>query len=293
MFQRYATGSLDLDDAYFLEKWQQCANHVRQLELAGGSIDGCVVAELGTGWFPITPVGLALAGAGRVLSIDRHALLQRPQLVHTLEHYRRHLEAGTISLPDGSTPDDSTSTNRVETALALIDRVLVDGLSLADMVAALRIELLVTDARDVALPDDEIDLFVSNNTLEHIPADVLPDIFTEFRRIGKPTSIMCHFVDMADHYVTFDRSITVYNFLRYSDQRWRWFNNDLQFVNRLRLSDFVRMHRETGWKIIETSNLTRPLAELRSIPLAAEFGRYDEDDLLVYATWLTSQPAPG
>src|SRR4030095_4374271 len=73
--QSYVTGSLELGDAYFIEKWQQAAHHAEHAARRGG-IAGARVMELGTGWFPIVPVGLALAGAARVDTVDLHDLLR-------------------------------------------------------------------------------------------------------------------------------------------------------------------------------------------------------------------------
>ena len=118
----------------------------------------------------------------------------------------------------------------------------------------LGIELLLTDARRIDLPAGHVDLFVSNNTLEHIPKDVLVGIFREFRRVGRRDSVMAHHIDLSDHYAGFDPSITVYNFLRFSERRWRLFNNRLHYQNRLRISDYRCIHVEAGWELFNLNS---------------------------------------
>ena len=280
LLQRYVTRSLQLRDEYFLHKWRQCERHLATFHSAGGAAEGYTAVELGTGWFPIVPVGLALCGARRVLSIDTRPLLRRAQLIATLEHYRRHLMAGSLVLPDGQT-------ERAQHCLAaLLER----PASAEHLLRRLGVELLITDARRIDLPSGQIDLFISNNTLEHIPRDVLVEVLREFRRLGRSDAVMTHFIDLADHYASFDPSITVYNFLRFSEQRWRLFNNQLHYQNRLRVSDYRRIHAEAGWQLMAEENTSAPVETLRSVPLAPEFRHYREEDLAVYGTWMSSRP---
>lgn len=280
LFQRHVTKTLDLEDEYFLRKWSECERHLAIFHDAVGDRPNFVVAELGTGWFPITPVGLALAGASRVLSIDTQSLTERQQLVETLEFYDRHLSAGTIVL-------GAEARTR---ASAMINDALSGDKSMDEMLTGLGIELLLTDARSVDLPSDSIDLFVSNHTLEHIPGPVITGILAEFRRLGTKDAVMVHNIDLSDHYAGFDGSIGVYNFLQFDEKRWRLFNNDVQYLNRLRMPDFRSIHSEAGWDVYDEDNLQKPVEELRSIALAPEFRHYDEDDLAIYKTWMTSRP---
>ncbi len=135
------------------------------------------------------------------------------------------------------------------------------------------------------------DLTDRGRTLEtHIPADAIASMFTEFRRLLRPPGVMSHFIDMADHYALFDRKITRYNFLRYSDPVWWLFNNSLHYQNRLRLPDFRALHEQCGFEVLEEENRREPLERLRSVPLTSRFVGYAEDDLAVYDSWMISRP---
>ena len=100
---------------------------------------------------------------------------------------------------------------------------------------------------------------------------------------------MSHFIDLADHYAGFDVSITVYNFLCFSEPRLQWFNNPLQYQNRLRVPDYRRIHAEAVWAVVNEDNACKPVEVLRSVPLAAEFRRYRQAGLRVHATWMSSR----
>lgn len=280
ILQRYVSRSLDLSDAYFLTKWRLGKRHLdtfRRVSGADGAID---VLELGTGWFPVVPVALALGGARYVYTIDRQSLLRREQVLAVLEACRRQLERGVVTL-------DSPAAER-KLADLLANR---DALSCSELLTELGIRALVGDAREVPLPSASVDLFVSNTTLEHIPGEVIAGILTEFRRLASARAVMSHLIDMGDHYAQFDRSITVYNFLKYSDRQWRPFNNTLQYQNRLRLSDHRALHRNAGWEVVEEDNSSLPVEVLRRVKLAERFRVYDEDELRVYVSWMTSRPA--
>jgi ubiquinone/menaquinone biosynthesis C-methylase UbiE len=235
--------------------------------------------ELGTGWFPIIPVGLVLAGASEVYTVDMHDLTDRDRTIQTLERFEVMLGNGQLALQNA----DARARAR-----ELLDRA--RGMSGHELLAEMGIRAILGDARKLDLPGASLDLICSNNTLEHIPADVIAAMFTEFRRLLRPGAVMSHFIDMADHYALFDRKITRYNFLRYPESVWRVFNNELHYQNRLRLPDFRALHEQRGFEVLEEENRKEPLEVLRSVPLTSRFADYAEDDLAVYDTWMVSRP---
>ncbi len=95
---------------------------------------------------------------------------------------------------------------------------------------------------------------------------------------------------MADHYAQFDRSISVYNFLRYSDRTWRLFNNRLQYQNRLRLNEFRDIQRDAGWDMIAETNTTGPVDELGTVRLAPRFRKIPVAELAVITSWFVAAP---
>jgi hypothetical protein len=85
--------------------------------------------------------------------------------------------------------------------------------------------------------------------LEHIPWNILKDIFVEGNRIVKRDGIFIHRIDYSDHYAT-DKSISGINFLQYSDSEWRKYTNRYAYVNRLRHDDFISLFAELGHEIL-------------------------------------------
>jgi hypothetical protein len=114
--------------------------------------------------------------------------------------------------------------------------------------------------------------------LEHIPAQDLPAILAELRRIASPDAMLGFGIGYYDHYATADRSITRCNFYRYSDRQWRFWNPDRQHQNRLRHSDFERLFSE--FEILDNVRMFADDSVLEGLPIDPKFAGYSREDLL-------------
>ena len=281
-FQRYISRTLELDRDYFLSKWNQVETHIDIfMHNAPLAEEHPVVLELGTGWFPVTPVGLALAGARKIITIDIDPLLTSRQGHLTIDRYIETIESGEIPLPD-----PELSLEQLRGIRRLGDK------TPAELLAPLGIEVIVGDASNTNIPPSSLDWVISNNTLEHIPPPILEAILRELGRLLTPNGIMSHYIDMTDMYANSDAEITAFNFLQFTEKTWeRFFNNEIQYQNRLRLSDFKKVHEKLGLQITYENHIRGVLKELRSVQLAPSFQSYDEEDLLVGKGTLVSHRA--
>lgn len=99
---------------------------------------------------------------------------------------------------------------------------------------------------------------------------------------------MSHFIDMTDHFAHFDKSITIYNFLRYSDRVWRLIDNDIQPQNRMRLRDYLDMYERLGIPIITTSIKEGRVKDLRTVRVHEKYGSYRETELIISHAYVIS-----
>lgn len=278
-----------LEDRYVRGKWAHVIRHARAADRSGAPLRGRHVLDLGTGWFPIVPVGLRLAGAARVTTIDVVEHLDAARLRLTLERVLALTDDGTLSLPRGV---DSLDETVLDTMRRLVARP--GTLDPVPTLAELGVAVHIGDARDLDAVEESASasMFVSNNTLEHIDADVIHGVLTEFRRLTSttPHAVMHHHIDLADHYAHADPRIGPFHYLRYSQRRWRLIDNALLHQNRLRASEYERLHEESGWRIVERREERRDVEDLRRVPVHADFAGFDEDDLAVVRTALTSVP---
>ena len=286
LFKKYVSKSDSLTPRYLTWKHTNVERHVDNATKYGSGIGGTHVLELGTGWFPIVPLGLALAGADRVTTVDRQDLLSLDRVRATMELQRTLLADGAIELPGPDAPPLDEALQRLDDAIDTSSRV---GETPRSVLARLGIDVVVGDATELEL-GAPVDLFVSNDVFEHIPGPIVQRILETYRRLARPDAIGSHFINLADHYVSFDSTITPFHFLQFEGWRWKVVNNDLQYHNRLRIDDHRRLHEDGGWTVVAEDNVSGELTDLRSVALAPEFRNRTDADLLVTSTWMVSRP---
>ena len=286
LLQQRVTGSLALSDAMFERKLAHCAHHLERFAAARDARRPPRRAlELGTGWYPVVPVGMALCGVGQVVTIDVSSLLEPRRVAHVLGRYAEAFEAGLLAerLPQ-------LDPERARELRAIARQA--STRTAPELLEAVGVRALVGDARIPRLAAASVELFVSNNTFEHIPPSVLEGILAAFRRLSTPGAVMDHFIDISDHYAHFDGSISEFNYLRFSPRAWSLFNNSLQYQSRLRASDYRRLIERAGFAVVAEEAQRGDLAELERTPLAPAFQRYAREELLVLRTWLTAVAGP-
>lgn len=284
VFQRNVSKGLRLTESYFEDKLNTCKQHLdhyRTIHQSENALPASVV-ELGTGWLPIVTIGLALCGIEEVITVDINPLL-RPNLINeTLGFFIRYHREGRLA---AFLPIQQERADKLELAQRTLSE---QGVTAA--LHELHIQSLLADARHLPYEPETIQFFVSNNTLEHIPPDVLLDILKEYRRVATPDAVMSHMIDLSDHYSHFDKRITPYHFLRFSPEIWWIFNNRIHYQNRLRVSDYRRIHQEAGFVIHIEENVTAPDEQIARIQVAPQFAHYSHDELIVTASWMVSVP---
>jgi len=280
VFQRRVLHSFPVGDAAFRQKFARATAHLAAYEEHGPGVpaSGATFYEFGAGWDLAIPLSYALLGVGRQVVIDIRPSA-RTELVNetiaALERLRPELEekAGH-SLRDLGGPVSA----------------------IAELEPRFGIRYLAPcDARATGLAAGSIDFASSTDTCEHIPASDLAEIFAESRRLLRPGGAFSCRVDLQDHYAYFDRSLSRYNFLRYSDRTWGLVNSPLHYQNRLRAPEYLELVREAGFELA-VSNPSGPSAEgraeLEALPLAPRFRKYPPEDVGVTVLSFVAE-APG
>ena len=279
LFQKYVTKGVLLTDALMDDKLTHCSNHLKYYAKYGHKPEAFTSLEIGTGWYPIVPIGFFLAGADTIYTIDISSLLKTSAIHQTIQKFLDYHASGKLQtyLP-------VINQDRLEVLKAALQMQGDPQLVLEKM----HIKTTVGDARKMPFADGSIDLINSNNTFEHIPEDILADILLEFKRVLKPHGIMSHQIDMSDHFAHLDKSITIYNFLQYTDAHWNRIDNSIQPQNRLRIADHRRLHQQTGFKVVEEINRPGSISDLKRVNLADKYKSYSDADLAVSHTLIVS-----
>jgi len=286
IFQRNLTKRLRLKEPYFEGKLTVARRHLQNYQRVRPDSPAVPpdVLELGTGWLPIVPISLFLHGVDIIRSVDITPLLNQQLIRETLEMFVKYADEGRLTRHLLHVQPERLDTLRRVAAQA-------NALSALDLLKQLRIEVVVADASKLDLPAESLTLIMSNTTLEHISPEIMTGIFRAFRRVIRRDGVMSHLIDLTDHYSHLDRNITPYNFLQFSELTWRLFNNRLQYQNRLRASDYRRVHQETGFEIKIEENRSATEEQFRSVKLAPAFARYTTEDAMVIESWMVSVPS--
>lgn len=259
-FQKYITRGVSLDDEWFEDKLSHCRDHFAAFQKYGNRKSDFTAIELGTGWFPVVPLGLYLCGAGEIITYDLNALLRDENVKATVEKFSAYHKTGRLrEFLNG------VNEERLNILLAC------QGKRKENILEKFKIKAVVGDASRTSLRSSSADLVVSNNVFEHIYPEILKRILEEFKRITKPRGVMSHFIDMSDHFAHLDKKISIYNFLRFSDKQWKWIDNSIQPMNRLRIYDYRKIYADLNIPITEEKNREGNVAGLKRIPLAQKF----------------------
>jgi SAM-dependent methyltransferase len=280
LLQRRLTKSFPIAEATFRDLVTWCEPHIKAIRRHHAApLSQLRFYEFGAGYHLIGPLTFYALGVDQQLAVDLNRLT-RPELINdTIVKF--------CDLP-------------VELGLELVRKPsqLVDeknpSLSLKELYG---IEYRAPcDARATGLPSNSIDCVTSTSTLEHIsPADIRA-ILWECHRLLKPDGMMTMAIDYQDHYSFFDKNISGYNFLRYSDSKWEMFSPSLHFQNRLRHPDYVALFESCGFQIIEEKRSEGTAADvdtIKRLPLNEKFAAYELNDLVVRGGFFALSKAEG
>jgi SAM-dependent methyltransferase len=267
VFQRRVLRSLPAGDGALRQKFSRALQHLGAYEEHGPGVPAAEATfyEFGAGWDLAIPVAYALLGVGRQVLVDIRPSA-RVELVNdslaSYERLRGELEgvAGRELRPLGG-------------PISRLD----------ELEERFGIRYLAPcDARGTGLPAESIEFVTSTDTCEHIPGADLAEIFRECFRLVRPGGAFSCRIDLQDHYAYFDRSLSRYHFLRYSDRAWSLVNSPLHHQNRLRSPEYLQLVSDAGFELVveKPSGPTEDgRAELARLSLAERFRGFTPDEL--------------
>ncbi len=258
--------SLRLSDDFLIDRLSHVKKHLQAWEVEHPDTKPETILELGTGWYPIVPLGMYLSGIEQIYTVDQSSHLSQIRFAELFDYLANWQARGLLKkyLP-------SFQTHRWEQLVEIRREHQAD---LSKTLEALQIHYWVGDARSLPYSGQQFDLVQSNNTFEHIPPKVLSALIFEMKRVMKSRGVMSHYIDMVDHYSYGDPRIGPLHFLRFTERQWSWIENRFQSQNRMRLNQYEKLFEELG---------------LEALPLHVEFAAVnivkDQKLALPYSTF--------
>src|SRR5262249_36133081 len=116
-------------------------------------------------------------------------------------------------------------------------------------------------------PEQSVDLVVSRYVLQNIPQGDLIALHRVFRRCLRPGGAVVHLVSPSDQRAYSDHSLSLYDFLKYSEPEWRGITTRFYYHNRLRLPQYIELFKEAGFRVEHQTH--KPL-----LPDSKEFQKF-------------------
>jgi hypothetical protein len=136
-------------------------------------IKGLSVLEIGSGWQPLIPFLYILSGASKVFLTDLNVLLRPETFAGALKSLRSHREMILAALNIDPETFDFVTRQAPE-------------ISFRDRLNEMHLEYMAPcDCRRLSLAAESLDLITSRACLEHIPPEIIQDIFHESYRLLK------------------------------------------------------------------------------------------------------------
>jgi predicted SAM-dependent methyltransferase len=280
IFQKYVTRGVRLTDDYFEDKLIHAQKHLHfYKEIKGKDNFPHSCLELGTGWYPVVPICFWLIGAEKVYTVDISPLLNKNAFLQTLIKFLEWSKNG--SLEKFIHPEDERL-KFIEDAI-----IKLNGKGLPELLSAFNLSYIVDDASEIKI--NNIDYITSNNVLEHIyPEFLIPILNNLYFNVLKEGGMMSHFIDMSDHFAHADKSISIYNFLKFSDAQWKWIDNNIQPQNRLRLKEYEDIFKSLKIPIKVKEYREGNTEILKSIKINERFLKYPLEDLAISHAYVFS-----
>jgi hypothetical protein len=272
LLQRYVTKSIVRSQQPTTVVAAKFIRHVQAFRDHFGPLSEARFFEFGAGWDLYSNIVLYCYGLNDQTSVDLNPYAQRSCINPVISHLRSDPPPGACRLPDH-----------------LLGPRVADDLK---RFYGIRY-LAPADAARTTFADASIDLIATTSTLEHIPRDQIAAILKECRRLCHAKSVVSMSVDYSDHYAHTDHSISLYNYLSYSEPEWARLNPSVHYQNRLRHRDYRDLFEKAGFDVISESTEIPEDAErqLARISISDHFMGYSEDELKPLGGHFVCRPA--
>jgi SAM-dependent methyltransferase len=218
--------------------------------------------EIGTGWIHWHSLYQRLFYEVSISMLDIWDCRQLNALHEMFGELRQSMEADSTT--------DPNVLKRLESILSAD--------SFDDLYQKFGLEYVVNEQGSLArFADNSMDCVFSFHVLEHVPRESTVDLAMNIDRVLKPGAFSIHQIGIDDHLTHYDSKESPKNYLRYSDKTWKmFFENNLQYINRLQMSEWLALFEKSGLNLVETIPV---YCDIGGLKVHKRFGGYAKEDL--------------
>lgn len=241
-------------------------NRILQLNRRYGIFkDGDRLIELGTGWLHWDAIAVRLFFdiEGVLFDVwDNRQLTGLKNFILQLDRLLENLDT------------DDSSKKRAHGHIARIARVE----TFEELYDLLGFKYVVVQSGMLSpLENSSFDIAVSSGVLEHIHVNILPEFVAGIAALLKPGGYSFNSINLRDHLYSYDKSVSCKQYLSYPDSVWkRWFENDVQYINRVQSSLWAELFRSAGLELIKEEVDNEDISDMK---IADDYLGYDSLEL--------------
>ncbi|MDQ3394461.1 MAG: hypothetical protein M3512_10175 [Bacteroidota bacterium] len=136
---------------------------------------------------------------------------------------------------------------------------------------------------DAELPD-KIDFIFSRFVLEHVPPEQIFFMHKKFKETYDTNTLIVHMISPSDHRSYVDGSISLVDFLQFSQDEWDNRQTKFDYHNRLRLPQYLEIFKKLDFEIlhVESQSIKKDSKEyekFRKLKIHNDFSGYSEEEL--------------
>ncbi|WP_130734796.1 hypothetical protein [Flavobacterium sp. J27] len=133
--------------------------------------------------------------------------------------------------------------------------------------------------------DTTVSIVFSRFVLEHVKPEDMLLIHENFKKNFKKGTYIIHFVSPSDHRAYSDHTLSLQDFLKYSQKEWNKIQTKFDYHNRLRFSEYVKIFESLDIEILHQSydvvdKKSNQYLLFKALKLDKHYDSYSEDDLL-------------
>ena len=127
------------------------------------------------------------------------------------------------------------------------------------------------------LPRNTFRAVLSSGVMEHIPSATAPQFVSNMASLLAKSGLGIHDINLGDHLHLYDSSVSPKQYLTYSESHWKiWFENGVQYINRIQRGDWLRMFTQAGFSILEEVG---SFADLTGVRIHPQYERLSREDI--------------